>query len=268
MAARRRNEAPAQSRALVSRKDAIESVRDLLNQYKPQMELALPKHLSADRMARLFMTCIANEPKLLECTKKSLVGSVIQLSQLGLEPGLLGHAYLIPFRNHGTMECQVIPGYKGLLKLARNSGMILNVQANVVYAQDEFDFELGLNPILKHRPTTEAVTPDDMIYAYAIVGIKGAPEPQWDVMNRREILDVRKSSRAGDSGPWVTHPAEMWKKTVLRRICKLLPSSIELQNAIAIDEAVDAGLPSLDFIDIDALDDVSEGVDQSEGTNA
>lgn len=249
-----RKQAPAaQGRELTSRKAQVDTVRALLERYRPQMEVALPKHLSPDRMARLFMTCIANDPKLLECTQKSLVGSVIQLSQLGLEPGILGHAFLIPYRNKGVLECQVIPGYKGLLKLARNSGMILNVQANVVYEQDYFEYQFGLHPEITHKPTTEAVKPDDLRYAYAIVGIKDALEPQWEIMNRREIMEVKASSRAGQSSPWVTHEPEMWKKTVLRRICKLLPSSIELQTAIALDEAADIGIPqTFDVIDIDA----------------
>ena len=246
------------ARVLTTRKEQVDSVRGLLEKFKPQMQAALPRHLSPDRMLRLVMTCVASEPKLLECTRESLIGAVIQLSQLGLEPGVLGHAYLLPFRDNksNTMKVNLIPGYKGLLKLARNSGLILNVQANVVYKQDTFEYELGLTPHLKHIPTDEAVKPADLRYAYAIVGIKGATEPQWDVMNRREILDVKRSSRAADFGPWVTHEAEMWKKTVLRRICKLLPASVELQTAIALDEAADAGIPQgLDVIDVDATSD-------------
>lgn len=252
-------------RQLVTQRDQMDNVRGLLTRYKTQMEMALPKHLNGDRMLRLFMTCIANEPKLLQCTGASLVGSIMQLSQLGLEPGLLGQAYLLPFRNNrkNTMEAQIIPGYKGLLKLARNSGQISTVNARAVYKQDEFEYSFGLVDKLHHIPTEEPVTPADLTHAYAVVKMKDGGV-QWEVMNRREVLEVKAGSRAKDSGPWVTHEAEMWKKTALRRICKLLPASVELQTAIALDEAVDIGLPQqFDVIDMDALE--AEDAEQDQG---
>jgi len=245
----------------------MDNVRGLLEKYKAQMELALPKHLNGDRMLRLFMTCIATEPKLLQCTQASLVGSMMQLSQLGLEPGLLGQAYLLAFRNNrkNTMEAQIIPGYKGLLKLARNSGQISTVNARAVYTKDDFEYSFGLVDKLHHIPTEEPVTPADLTHAYAVVKMKDGGV-QWEVMNRREILAVKAGSRAAKDGPWVTHEAEMWKKTVLRRICKLLPASVELQTAIALDEAVDIGLPQqFDVIDMDALEAEDAEQDQSNG---
>ena len=273
MAARRKPDLPVPTgaRAMVSRKEQVDDVRGLLESYKAQMELALPKHLTADRMLRLTMTCIATEPKLLECTKASLVGSVIQLSQLGLEPGLLGEAYLLPYRNNkkNCMEAQIIPGYKGLLKLARNSGQISTITSKAVYQQDRFEYSFGLVDHLYHEPTEEAVVPGDLRAAYAVVKLKDGGI-QWEVMNRREIMEVKNGSRSGNSGPWVTHEAEMWKKTVLRRICKLLPSSVELQTAIALDEAIDVGIPqSLDVIDMEALEQQdqpeAEGIGEAPG---
>lgn len=252
-------------RQLTTQRQQMDNVKGLLDKYKPQMEMALPKHLNGDRMLRLFMTCIANEPKLLQCTQASLVGSMMQLSQLGLEPGLLGQAYLLPFRNtkKGTMEAQIIPGYKGLLKLARNSGQISTVNARAVYTQDDFEYSFGLVDKLHHIPTEEPVTPADLTHAYAIVKMKDGGV-QWEVMNRREVLEVKAGSRAANNGPWVTHEAEMWKKTALRRICKLLPASVELQTAIALDEAVDIGLPQqFDVIDMDALE--AEDAEQGQG---
>ena len=254
-------------RQLTTQRDQMDNVRGLLEKYKPQMEMALPKHLNGERMLRLFMTCIANEPKLLQCTRASLVGSMMQLSQLGLEPGLLGQAYLLPFRNNrkNTMEAQIIPGYRGLLKLARNSGQISTVNARAVYGQDHFEYSFGLVDKLHHIPTDDPVTPADLRFAYAVVKLRDGGV-QWEVMNRREVLEVKKGSRASDNGPWVTHEAEMWKKTVLRRICKLLPASVELQTAIALDEAVDIGLPQqFDVIDMDALEAEDAEQDQSNG---
>lgn len=244
----------------------IDNVRSLLDSYKDQMAVALPRHLTPDRMLRLTMTCIANEPKLLTCTKKSLVGCVMQLAQLGLEPGILGHAYLLPYKNKGVDEAQIIVGYKGLLKLARNSGEISTVSARVVYLEDVFEYSFGLVDKLHHVPTELTQTADDLTHAYAVVHLKDGGV-QWDVMNKREVLEVKSSSRAGDRGPWKTHPAEMWKKSVLRRICKLLPASVELQTAITLDENVDAGIPqTFDVIDLEALgkQDDAENNDQSD----
>lgn len=271
MAARKSNKpaTQAQGRTLSNRREQIDNVRGLLDAYKDQMALALPRHLSPDRMLRLTMTCVANEPKLLDCTRSSLVGSVMQLSQLGLEPGVLGHAYLLPYRNNkkNTTEAQIIVGYKGLLKLARNSGQISTVNARAVYEQDVFEYSFGLVDKLHHVPTDEAVLPSDLTHAYAIVHLKDGGI-QWEVMNRREVMEIKNASRAAKSGPWVTHEAEMWKKSVLRRICKLLPSSVELQTAIALDENVDAGIPqTFDVIDMEALertDDPQDEADQSE----
>ncbi|MGB5812040.1 MAG: recombinase RecT [Polyangiales bacterium] len=266
---------PPKGRELSAVRERMDNVRGLLDRYKEQMSIALPKHLSPDRMLRLTMTTIANEPKLLECTQSSLVGSVMQLAQLGLEPGVLGHAYLLPYWNgkKQATEAQIIVGYKGLLKLARNSGQISTVMANVVYEPESsgvsgsFEYSYGLVDKLHHVPTDEPVTPDDLTHAYSIVKLKDGGV-QWEVMNRREVLEVKSGSRAGNSGPWKTHEPEMWKKTVLRRICKLLPSSIELQTAIALDENADAGIPqTFDVIDVGALAEQEnvERSDQSQG---
>jgi recombination protein RecT len=266
MAARKKaQDAPPQTRALSERRIQIDETRKLLESYRPQMDMVLPRHMKSDRMLRLYMNCVALEPKILQCTKASRVGSILQLAQLGLEPGILGHAYLLPYRNHkkNVTEAQIIVGYKGLLKLARNSGEISTVNAHVVYEPDDFHYAFGLEDELRHIPTKDPVTPQMLIYAYAVVHLKDGGV-QWEVMNRREILEVKNGSRASGSGPWVTHEAEMWKKTVLRRICKLLPSSIELATAISLDESADAGIPqSFDFIDVGALEG-GDDYDQSE----
>jgi recombination protein RecT len=225
-------------------KARVETVRDLILKNRGQLEMALPKHLPVDRLIRTALTCFSTTPALLDCTPRSLLGAVIQCAQLGLEPGLIGMAYLIPFRNTkaGTTEVQFIPGYRGLLSLARRSGEISTIQAHCVYEDDAFVYRYGLDPKLDHTPSPK---PDrgPMLYVYAVCRLKDGGA-QFDVMTKSEIDAHRdRYSRAAKSGPWQTEYPEMAKKTVLRRVCKLLPASVELQTAVSLDERAELQLP-------------------------
>jgi recombination protein RecT len=247
---------------LVPFQTRVNNFRGLLEKLKPQIALALPKHIKAERLARIVLTSVQKTPDLLLCTQESLLGCIIQAAQLGLEPdGMLGHAYLIPYsdRKKGGKVCQLIVGYKGMLKLARQSGEIASISAHVVYAKDEFDYSFGLNETLTHRPARPPLVtiekegqlpwegPDPEWYAggivaaYAVAILKDGTK-QFDVMGRHDIDAIRDRSKASGDGPWVTDYPEMAKKTVLRRLCKMLPASIELQTAVALDERVDAGV--------------------------
>ncbi|MEP6653625.1 MAG: recombination protein RecT [Myxococcales bacterium] len=231
-------------------KKPADTFRDLLDKLKPQMQLALPKHVDINRMIRICMTTVQRNPDLLACTQESLLGCIFQCVQLGLEPdGLLGHAYLIPFNDNKNNRkvCTLIVGYKGLLKLARQSNEITSISARVVYSKDLFEYEFGLEDKLTHKPTLEE-DPGEMTFAYAIFRYKGGGY-HFDVMSRAEIEGIRKRSMAGKSGPWVTDYDEMAKKTVLRRASKMAPASIEdLARAVAIDGRGEAGLaPDLEL---------------------
>lgn len=230
--------APNTSTQIVPAKDKIGTIRMLLEKSKTQISVALPKHLSADRMLRVAMTSIQRTPELLACNQASLIGAVIQAAQLGLEPdGVLGHAYLVPYKE----SCQLIVGYKGLIDLARRSGQISTIYARVVYSKDQFEYSYGLEERLLHVPTREE-DPGEILYAYAVIKMKDGGI-QFDVMNRREIEAIRTRSPAGRKGPWITDYAEMAKKTVLRRVCKMAPLSVEVARAVALDERADLGLP-------------------------
>jgi len=170
-------------------------------------------------------------------------------STLGLEPETpLGHAYLVPYRNNktGQKEAQFIIGYKGLADLMYRSGKVESIEAHAVYENDDFKFELGSNSYISHKPK---LTGDrgKILCAYAVVHVKGSSKPVIEIVGQAEI-DLAKSksmSANSDYSPWNQFPAEMWKKTAVRRIAKLLPLSIENQNvAIAIehDTRADLGL--------------------------
>lgn len=235
---------PAPATQLVDLRTKISSVRSLLDANRGQIAMALPKHVTVDRMLRVAMTAIQRTPKLLECSRESLFGAIIQAAQLGLEPdGITGRAYLIPRWNSKARcyEAQFMPGYKGLLELARRSREISTMEARVVHANDRFAYQFGLNQKLEHTPV-QSGDDGDVTHVYVIARLKDGGA-QFDVLTKAEIEAVRKSSQSGDSGPWATHWDEMAKKTVLRRVCKLLPSSVELAQAVALDEAVEAGIP-------------------------
>jgi recombination protein RecT len=166
-------------------------VRDTLNSpaMMAQLKLALPRHMSPERMIRVAVTAIQKTPKLMECSQQSLIACIVEASQLGLEPdGVIGHAYLVPYKNKttGRMEAQLMAGYKGLIELARRSGQIGAVNAEIVFANDEFRIVKGLNPDLIHIPNWE--DPGEMIAAYATAKLKDG-DVQFCVLSRAEIGD-------------------------------------------------------------------------------
>ena len=209
---------------------------------KAQMALALPKHMTSDRLARIALTEIRKVPTLAKCDQTSFLGAIMQCAQLGLEPGgALGHAYLLPFDNRkkGITEVQFIVGYRGMIDLARRSGQIVSLTARTVHENDEFSYQYGLSEDLKHVPATGER--GALQYVYAVAKLKDGGV-QFEVMSRSDIDKVRAQSKAGNYGPWQTHYDEMAKKTVIRRLFKYLPVSIELATAVTMDEKADAGL--------------------------
>ncbi|WP_225784493.1 recombination protein RecT [Xenophilus sp. Marseille-Q4582] len=226
-----------------------DKVGDLIVAMKPQMAMALPKHLNPDRMARIVLTEIRRVPKLAECGRDSLLGAVMTCSQLGLEPGNgLGHAYLLPFDKRAKVngswqtvgiDCQLIIGYRGMIDLARRSGQIVSLSARAVFTNDRFNYRFGLDESIEHIPADGER--GNLTHVYAVAKLKDGGV-QFEVMSRAEIEKVRAASKAKDNGPWVTHFEEMAKKTAIRRLFKYLPVSIEMQRAVTIDEQGEAGI--------------------------
>jgi recombination protein RecT len=209
--------------------------------YKDQIARALPRHMSPDRMARVALTECRKNPALMKCKPESLFGAIIQCSQLGLEPGnSLGHAYLIPYGS----EAQLIIGYRGMIDLARRSGQILSLEAHAVYDGDKFECVFGTDSRLIHEPdwkNSNRSNPDKMLFVYAVAKLKDGGV-QLEVMSRGEVDSIRARSRSSGKGPWVTDYVAMALKTVIRRLFKYLPVSIEMTTAVNIDERVDANI--------------------------
>lgn len=222
----------------------------LSDQFKKQLALAVPKHLNADRMARIAATEVRKNKALLNTEPTSFLGSVMQAAQLGLEPGsALGQAYLVPYGN----QCQLIIGYKGMIDLARRSGQVLSLNAYAVREGDDFNFQLGLKPDIHHVPRLEADRIKKPItYVYAVATLKGGGY-QFEVMSRAEVEAVK--AKAKSKNIWTNYFEEMAKKTVIRRLFKYLPVSIEaleITNADAKREAGEKVEPD-DVINIEAV---------------
>lgn len=241
---------------------------------KQQMALAMPKHMTADRMMRIALTEVRKVPALGQCNIESFMGAIMQCAQLGLEPGsALGHAYLLPFGNgkakDGKSNCQLIIGYRGMIDLARRSGQIVSLTARTVHENDTFKYEFGLEETMQHIPADG--DRGKMTHVYAVAKLKGGGV-QFDVMSRADVDKVRSTSKAGTNGPWVTHFEEMAKKTVIRRLFKYLPVSIEIQQAVTLDERAEAGIDqdnasvlTGDYSVVDDQQETGEQVDQATG---
>ncbi|MCK9342320.1 MAG: recombinase RecT [Prevotella sp.] len=220
----------------------VKQIKELLNRSKKQIAIALPKGgPDPETVIRQVMTNVQKNPSLLNCDHISLIGAVIEASQLGLPlDGVLGHAYIIPFKG----RVQLIPGYKGLMELAYRSGRIEAIHARIIYDCDEWEYEEGLHPILKHKPSPTHPEGCKPVAVYARAKLVGAEEPRVELLWAWEVEKIKNAAPGSrkNGGPWETYVEEMWKKTAIRRLCKFLPQSPEIQRMVALDEMHDAGI--------------------------
>jgi recombination protein RecT len=238
----------------------MKELRTDLEKLKPQFAMALPPSFDAGRMVRMCVTAVQSNPALLECTRDSLYGAMVTAAQLGLYPdvSVLGHAYFVPYRDHkrGVRVCTFIAGYKGLIDLARRSGHVTSIMAYPVFEGDQFDWAYGTQPFITHKPSNESKDGRDITHVYALANMRGENRPQFVVMSKEEVDAIRKRSPGRNAGPWVEHYEQMALKTAIRRLCKYLPLSSQLQHAISLDEAADSGIPQNlgSAVDLDAME--------------
>lgn len=219
---------------------------DMLEAMKPQIALALPRHLTPDRMIRIALTCCRLNPKLLECTPESLIAAIMISSQLGLEPGVLGQSFLVPFKTH----CQLIPGWMGILDLVSRSGKA-TAWTGAVYAGDSFDWALGDQPYLKHRPCGDETTLQSV---YAIARPVNSSWPIIEVWPIQKIWDHRnKINKVGEDHYSYKWPEQYARKIPLLQVLKYVPRSIELQTALSLDSAAETGGQSLAIKDVPCI---------------
>ncbi len=223
---------------------AVQQIETLL----PKFKMVLPPHVQPERFARICITAITQDPKLLECSPKSILEACLTAAQLGLEPNKqIGEGYFIAFNSKDGPQCQWMTGYKGYLTLARNSGEISIIDAQVVYGDDLFEYEYGLEARLKHIPAEGDRLDENITHAWAMVKYKDGAYG-FRVLTRAEINKRKKISKTGnyDSSPWKSWFPEMCRKTAIRAIANHLPKSV--QKALTLDNASDRGeVARLDF---------------------
>jgi recombination protein RecT len=248
-------------------------VSDLLGKYKGEIAKALPKLLTAERLIRTALTAMARNPDLLQCTNHSLISCILTTAQLGLLPdNILGEAYLIPFNNKKKRrkECQLIVGYKGLCMLAMRSGLVKSISAMPVFAANEkdgdvFDYDLGLNEKLVHKPSG-LMESSRITHFYAIVRFINGGHI-FLVMTRAQVEAVRDKSKnyqysENKAGTvWAQYFDEMGCKTVVRRVMKYVPLSPEMSRAVALDEAAESGDQNTSVEFVDKMPEFSEDIE-------
>jgi len=201
------------------------------------IESCLPAHIPVKKFMRTAMSSITNNPDIGQCQTNTVISACQKAAQDGLI--LDGReAALVSFNkkngNQWEKHAQYMPMVNGILKKLRNSGQISTISAQVVYENDEFSYNPGTAE-LNHNPDwfSERGEP---VGVYAIAELKDGGR-QVEIMNKAQLDEVRKVSKSGSdrdtgepAGIWKTWPQEMWKKTVLRRIAKYLPSSADLDQ--------------------------------------
>lgn len=231
--------------------EKLQSLAQLLEKQRGSLNTLVANGLKPDRLIKVVVASATKNPTLLECSPLSVYRSVAEAATLGIEPGgPLGHAYLVPYKNRGQMECQLIVSYKGMIDLARRSGQILSIEARVVYQGDEFEFEFGLAPKCRHIPKAQDQDDAKLTHAYAVAHLVGGGT-QFEVLTRAQIDSIRAKSRSGQFGPWKDHFAEMAKKSAVRRLFKYLPISIELAEVTEKETRIEAGETTIDMTIID-----------------
>lgn len=239
------------SNAVAKRADAnpAKQLQALLESRKDSIAAVLPKHLDADRLLKIALVAVSKNELLMKCSQTSILQSVMTAAQLGLDcGGALGSAYLVPFFDNkkSAYECQLVIGYRGLVDLARRSGQIVSIEARIVYENDTFDLDYSIEGAkLVHKPCLDG-EPGPMRLVYGVACLKDGGH-QFELMTKAQIEKIRMISQTGKKnfGPWRDHYDEMARKTVVKRLAKYLPISVELSDAIDNDNKAEGFDPSI-----------------------
>jgi len=249
--------AVAKSTSATPAKKKPMTMKDYINVMAPEIKKALPNTITPERFTRIVLSAISNNKDLQACTPQSFLAGMMNAAQLGLEPNTpIGQAYLIPRRNHGTLEAQFMIGYKGLIDLAYRSGQVKTIYAEAVHENDEFEYELGLEPKLKHIPAMK--DRGEVIYYYAVFKLINGGEG-FKVMSKEDVEKIRLRSPSANAGfsPWKTDYDAMAKKTVIRQVLKYAPLSTDIMRKISEDETIKTDLSA----DMSLVNDETEYMD-------
>lgn len=239
-----------QKTAEVAKAAKNKTIKDYIRAMEGEIAKALPSVMTPERFTRITLSALSSNPDLQGTTPASFLGAMMTAAQLGLEPNTpLGQAYLIPYKNKGTLECQFQLGYRGMIDLAYRSGEVQIIQAHIVYANDKFDFSFGIDPKLNHVPALGER--GEATHVYAMFRTKDGGYG-FDVMTiddvRRHAAKYSKSYNSSYS-PWNTNFEEMAKKTVLKRVLKYAPLKSDFARAVAADGSIKTEIDS-DMLDV------------------
>jgi len=243
----------------LNEKTEFAAIRSMVERSKDKIASVLPKHISADRMLRIALGTISKNDKLLKCTPTSIVNSLLTAAQLGLEVGgPFGYCHLVPFWNNkiSSYECSLIPGFQGLIDLARRSGKVKKIEAHIVHAKDEFEIAYGDNPTIKHIPAWKEADPGEPLGVYSIAFFDDGV-CIFELLNKSQVDAIKRRALEAKHGaitPWDTDEYEMWRKTAVRRLSKYLPKSSELALAMHLQAQAEAG----QILDVDYTVDEKE----------
>ena len=212
----------------MSNSTAVVEVRSAIEKMAPQFKAALPAHVPVERFVRTTLTAVQTNPQLMQADRRTLFAAATKAAQMGLMPDGREGA-IVTFKD----QAQWMPMVAGIMKLVRNSGEISTWSVQAVYENDQFDFCLGDDEHITHKPTL--ASRGKMIAVYSIVTMKDG-EKSREVMSVEDVNSIRARSRSGNSGPWVSDFAEMAKKTVVRRHAKRLPLSTDIDGVIREDD--------------------------------
>lgn len=224
---------------------------------------AAPAHLRTQagiaKLTSAALTAAQLNPSLMKCDRSSFLKAMIVATQLGLEiGGPLAEAHAIPFKD----QVNLIVGYQGLMRLARQSGEIASIESRVVYEGDQFEIRLGSESAVEHVPAAPRLRDARVIGAYAVIHLKDeGARPLIEWMEKADLDAIKERSRASRSGPWQTDTAEMYRKTVLRRALKYAPRSTELGAALLADASSDSGedtISTMTTLDLSPVEEQDE----------
>lgn len=222
------------------------SFPQMLDRYKEQIAIALPKHLTGDRMVRIALTAFRQNPKLAECDPKSVFACVVMSAQLGLEVGILGQAFLVPYNSRNGMICQLIPGWMGMQDLVNRSGRASTWTA-AVFKGDEFHYEYGSSPRIHHVPCGED-RESELTHVYAVGRVKGAEYPNVDVWPIQKVERHRDRYNKVGKKHYSYENWEMYaRKIPLMQVFKYMPRSVEMATVEALSYAADRGTQNIDI---------------------
>ena len=227
------------------------TIAEMVKAMEPEIRRALPSVLTPERFSRMALSAINNTPKLAECTPMSFIAALMNAAQLGLEPNTpLGQAYLIPYKSKKGLECQFQIGYRGMIDLAYRNERMQSIEAHTVYENDEFSYQLGLEPKLEHKPLLEGDR-GEIVGFYAVFKLDNGGF-RFEVMSRNDIdlyAATYSKTFTTDFSPWKTNYEGMAKKTVIKQLLKYAPMKTDFQKAMSMDESIKTEL-SIDMSEV------------------